>query len=273
MKRSIVILLLYLLINRCDAFDLTRTVGGRAAAMGQTSACEQSPWALWNNPAGLSSLKGWHFGIYYENQWLLKETAFKTGVVAKALDGIGCIGLGVSQFGGISYSENQLGIAYARDFGPYLQMGLQAEYLLLHWDDSYPNQGALSVSLGIQSQVTKKLRLGVCLFNPMTAKLKTLNEDRIPTTMRLGFAYQFTDDFMGQCEAEFDNSREGVQLRSGLEYLIFKCFSLRAGVQYHPNILSFGLSYEIHEFHVDVAAQMHQLLGASLQIGMEYRIP
>lgn len=273
MKRIIFIIASYLLINRCCAFDLTRTAGGRAAAMGRTSVCEQGIWASCNNPAGLAYLKGWNFGLYYENQWLLKETAFKTGGIAKSFESIGCIGLSVSQFGGENYSENQFGIVYARDFGPYLQMGLQTEYLLLHWGDAYPNQGALCVSLGIQSQITKKLRLGACLFNPMMAKLKSLNEDLLPTVMRFGLAYQFTNDFIGQCEAEYDSSHEGLQLKGGFEYQLFKRFSLRAGAQYHPNILSFGLGYEIQRLHVDVAAQMHQVLGASLQISMEYRIP
>lgn len=262
----------YLLINRCCAFDLTRTAGGRAAAMGRTSVCEQGIWGLQNNPAGLAYLKGWNFGLYYENQWLLKETAFKTGGIAKSIEGSGCIGLSVSQFGGENYSENQFSIVYARDFGPYLQMGLQTEYLFLHWGDGYPNQGTLVVSLGVQSQVTKKLRLGACLFNPMLARLKTLNEDRLPTVMRFGLAYQFTNDFIGQCEAEYDNSRDGLQLKGGFEYQLFKRFSLRAGAQYHPNILSFGLGYEIGRVNVDVAAQMHQVLGASVQIGMRVEI-
>lgn len=273
MKKSIIILSFYLLINRCHAFDLTRTMGGRGAAMGHTSVCEQSLWALQNNPAGLAFLKGWHFGLYYENQWLLKETAFKCGGVAKSFDRVGCFGLLVTQFGGAHYSENQFGIVYARDFGPYLQMGLRFEYLLLHWGNDYPNRGAPSFELGIQSQITDKLRLGAILFNPVRIKLLTINEDPLPIEMRLGLAYQFTDGFIGQCEVGKNSERDGIQLRSGFEYTLFKRFFIRAGAAYYPNLLSFGIGYEIQHLHVDVAAQLHQALGTSLQIGMNYCIP
>lgn len=273
MKRSILIITLYLLINRCNAFDLTHSIGGRVAAMGRTSICNQDLWALQNNPAGLAYLKGWHFGLFYENQWLMKETAFKSGGIAKSFDRIGSFGLLVTQFGGEHYSENQFGIVYARDFGPYLQMGLRFEYLLLHWGEGYSNQGAPSFELGIQSQVTDRLRLGATLSNPIRMKLSTINEDPLPIDMCFGLAYQFTNDFIAQCELEKNSERDGFQIRSGFEYQVFKRFCLRAGAQYNPNLLSFGIGYEIQHFRVDVAAQLHQALGASVQIGMEYHIP
>jgi hypothetical protein len=243
-------------------------VGGRAAAMGRTAVCEQGLWALQNNPAGLAYLSGWHFGIYYENQWLLKETAFKSGGIAKAIDGIGCFGLSVNQFGGSDYHENKFGIAYARGFGPYLQLGLQFDYLLLHWGENFPNRGTPGFELGAQSQLTKRLRLGAYLFNPIPFKLKTLNEDRLPIVMRFGVAYQLADNFISQCELEKNSEQRGMQLRCGLEYVVFNDFSLRAGAQYNPNILTFGAGYEFKHICVDVAAQLHQLLGASVQIGI-----
>ena len=271
MKRIFSILSIYLLlINRCYAIDLTRTVGGRAAAMGRTSVAERSIWSIQNNPAGLALMQGWHFGLYYENQWLLKETAFKSGAMARHWERIGTFGLSVSQFGGSDYNENKFGIAYARDFGPYLQMGLQIDYLLLHWGEAYPNRGALGLELGIQSQVTTKLRLGAYLFNPFRIRFKTLNDDPLPIVMRFGLAYQFSENFIGQCEVEKASDKTGIHLRSGFEYAVFKRFFIRAGAQYNPNLLSFGAGYMTKHLNVDVSAQMHQALGASIQIGIGY---
>ena len=148
------ILVVTLLLNKVYAIDLNKPVGGRSVAMGRTSVCERGIWALQNNPAGLALTKEWGFGAYYENQWMLKETTFKSGGVAKAIEGIGCFGLSVNQFGGSNYSESKFGLAYARGFGPYLQIGLQLDYLLLHWGGDYPNRGAPCFELGLQSQVT-----------------------------------------------------------------------------------------------------------------------
>ena len=268
MKRFIFISMIILLINRCFGFDFNRTVGGRAAAMGGTSVCERSLWSLQNNPAGLAYLEGWHLGLYYENLWMMKETAFKSAGLAKAIPKVGCLGLSVHQFGGSLYSENKFGIAYARDFGPYLQLGLQLDWLLLHWSDNYPNRHAFCYALGLQSQITNKLRLGAILSNPWGPKLGTLHEDRLPIVMRLGLAYQFTDSFIGQCELEKSTGRTGFHLQGGIEYCIFKRFSIRAGAQHNPDLLSFGVGYAIGRLHLDIAAQMHQVTGAAVQLGI-----
>ena len=100
-----------------------------------------------------------------------------------------------------------------------------------------------------------------------------INEDPLPIDLCFGLSYQFTNDFVAQCELEKNSEREGFQLRSGFEYQVLKRFFLRTGVQCNPNLLRFGIGYEIHHLHVDVAAQLHQALGTSLQISMEYSIP
>lgn len=241
--------------------------------MGRTSVCEQGLWALSNNPAGIAGLGGWQLGLYYENQWMLKETAYKNGCIVKAFDRIGCIGLSVSQFGWSGMSENLIGLVFAREFGPYLSMGLRADCYWLHLGEGYPDRFAPSFMLGVQSQVTEKLRLGASLFNPLNTRLGTINNDALPVVMRFGCAYQFTEDFVGQFEVEKDSQAHGVSLGGGFEYTLFKRFLLRAGAQHNPNVISFGLGYRIKNLQVDIAAQMHQALGASLQIGMEYHIP
>lgn len=271
--KTIYIFVFYLLINRCYGTGLLRSMGGRSAAMGRTSSCEQGLWALSNNPSGLADMQGWQCGLYYENLWMLKETAYKSGGFAKAFEGIGCLGLSVTQFGWSGHSESLFGLAYARSFGPHLAMGLRADGWWLHPGEGYPNRFAPGFTLGIQSQVTERLLLGATWINPIQSRLHTLNEDLLPVVMRLGCSYRFTDDFVGQCEVEKDSQVPGVRLGAGFEYTLFERFQLRAGAQSNPNILSFGLGYAIRNLQVDVAAQMHQALGASLQISLEYGMP
>lgn len=268
--KYILILIIYLLNNRCNATGVLKPVGGRAAAMGGSTICDRSIWALSNNPAGLVDLQGWHFGLYYENQWMLKETAFKSAGITKDFDRIGCFGFSVSQYGWSGQSENLIGLVYARQFGPYLDMGLRADGWWLHQGEGYPDRFAPTFMLGIQSQVTEKLRIGTSLFNPLNTRLKTLNEDALPIIMRLGCSYQFTDDFLVQCEIEKNSQAQGIRLGGGFEYTLFGQFPIRAGAQYNPNIISFGAGYTIKNLHIDVAAQMHQMLGASVQIGIIY---
>lgn len=271
MRKTILIIVILLFHHTMYCIDLHRVIGGRSAAMGRTGCCDRNPWSLQNNPAGIASLQGWQFGLYYENQWLLKETAFKSGIAIKTLPNIGTLGLLVNQFGGSDHSESLFGLAYARAFGPYLQIGLRADYYLFHWGDAYPHRGALGFMLGLQSQLTERLRVGACLAHPVQ-RLKTLHEDRLPIVMRFGITYCFTKDFIGQCEIEHDNSREGVKLKAGLEYEILHRFHIRAGAQHNPNLLSFGVGYMLKGIEMDVAAEVHALLGPAIHVGFCFEL-
>lgn len=270
MKRIIVLWIVFSMPLRVLAIDLYRTVGGRAAAMGGTSVAAREVWSLQNNPAGTAYLEGWHAGLYYENRWGLRETAFKSAVLMRSVEGVGCLGLGVEQFGGTKYSENKLGVGYARDFGPYLQMGLQADLLWLHWGEGYPDRRGVGFTLGMQSQLTEQCRVGACLYSPIALARDTADSAWRPMGMRFGWAYRFTDTFVAQGELEYDHSRQGVRIGSGFEYVVADRFQFRAGAQYHPNLLSFGAGYRIGGVHVEVSAQLHLVLGASVQIGIHY---
>lgn len=272
MKKILLTVILYLSLSNAFAYDILQPVGGRAAAMGGTAVASRGLWALQNNPAGMANLDQFSFGLYYENHWMLKETAFKSAALAVPVK-FGCLGVSFNQFGSSKYSENKFGLAYAKDFGPYLQIGLQLDYLMLSIGNDYDKQSAVTFELGIQSQVTEKLRLGTYIFNPVHIALQqSINQEKLPIVFRFGAAYQFTKDFVGQCEIEKNTDYEGVSLRGGLEYEALKDFYLRAGVQTNPGLLSFGLGYEIRFARIDVAAQLHEILGNTIQVGMVFSI-
>ena len=272
MKKLLLLITLILSSPTIFAYDFIHPFGGRAAAMGGSSVASQGLWALQNNPAGMANLDKISLGLYYENRWMLPETAYKCGAFALPTK-FGTLGLSFNQFGSSKYNENKIGLAYAKDFGRYLQIGLQLDYLLLKIGNNYGSFKAVTFELGIQSQVTDKLRLGTYIFNPVSFSFEqTINHEKMPIVMRFGMAYQFTKDFIGQCEIEKDTEREGVSLRGGLEYEAVRNFYIRAGIQTNPGILSFGLGYAISFAQINVAAQLHNELGSSIQIGMIFSI-
>ena len=272
MKKLFLLITLILSTSTVFAYDFIHPFGGRAAAMGGSSVASQGLWAMQNNPAGMANLEKISLGLYYENRWLLPETAYKCGAFAVPTK-FGTLGLSFNQFGSSKYSENKFGLAYAKDFGRYLQVGLQLDYLLVKIGNDYGSYRAFTFELGLQSHVTDKLTLGAYVFNPVSFRLEqTLNHEKLPIVMRFGLAYKFTKDFIGQCEIEKDTEREGISLRGGLEYEAFKNFFIRAGVQTNPGILSFGVGYGIRFAQINVAAQLHNELGASIQVGMIFSI-
>ena len=272
MKKLILLITLILSTSNLFSYDLIHPIGGRATAMGGSSVAAQGLWAMQNNPAGMANLERISLGLYYENRWMLPETAYKCGAFALPTN-FGTLGVSFNQFGSSKYNENKFGLAYAKDFGRYLQIGLQLDYLMLKIGNDYGKYSAVTFELGIQSHVTDKLTLGTYIFNPVNFSFEqTLNHEKLPIVMRFGMAYKFTKDFIGQCEIEKDTERDGISLRGGLEYEAFKCFYIRAGVQTNPGILSFGLGYAIRFAQINVAAQLHNELGASVQIGMIFSI-
>ena len=272
MKRLLLLITLILSTSSLFAYDFLHPMGGRTAAMGGSSVASQGLWAMQNNPAGMAYLEKISLGLYYENRWMLPETAYKCGAFALPTK-FGTLGLSFNQFGSSKYSENKFGLAYAKGFGRYLQVGLQLDYLLVKIGNDYGSYRAFTFELGLQSHVTDKLTLGAYVFNPISFRLEqTLNHEKLPIVMRFGLAYKFTKDFLGQCEIEKNTEREGVSLRGGLEYEAFKNFFIRAGVQTNPGILSFGLGYGIRFAQINVAAQLHNELGASIQVGMIFSI-
>lgn len=272
MKKLILLITLILSTSNLFSYDLIHPIGGRAAAMGGSSVASQGLWTMQNNPAGMANLERISLGLYYENRWMLPETAYKCGAFALPTN-FGTLGVSFNQFGSSKYNENKFGLAFAKDFGRYLQIGLQLDYLMLKIGNDYGKYSAVTFELGIQSHVTDKLTLGTYIFNPVNFSFEqTLNHEKLPIVMRFGMAYKFTKDFIGQCEIEKDTERDGISLRGGLEYEAFKSFYIRAGVQTNPGILSFGLGYAIRFAQINVAAQLHNELGASVQIGMIFSI-
>ena len=270
MKRLTLLIILIAYTSTLFAYDFIHPMGGRAAAMGGSSVASQGLWAMQNNPAGMANLDKISLGLYYENRWMLPETAYKCGAFALPTK-FGCLGVSFNQFGSSKYNENKFGLAYAKDFGRYLQIGLQLDYLLMKIGNDYGTFQAFTFELGIQSHVTDKLTLGTYIFNPVNFKFKqTLNHEKLPIVFRFGMAYKFTKDFVGQCEIEKNTEREGVSLRGGLEYEVYNSLYIRAGVQTNPGILSFGLGYGIRFAQINVAAQLHNELGASIQVGMVF---
>jgi hypothetical protein len=103
MKKLLLLITLILSTSALFAYDLIHPIGGRAAAMGGSSVASQGLWAMQNNPAGMANLEKISLGLYYENRWMLPETAYKCGAFALPTK-FGCLGLSFNQFGSWKYN-------------------------------------------------------------------------------------------------------------------------------------------------------------------------
>ena len=243
------------------------TDGARSAGLGGASVSFSDLWSVQNNQAGLGFQKTFAGGIVFQNPFMLKELSTKGFGLAVPVKG-GTFGLCVSNFGYSVYSENKIALAFGKSFGEKISAGISMNYLSTNISE-YGKKNSFIAEMGIQAKPIKNLTIGVHLFNPTKTKLASYNDERIPTIMRLGFDYKFSEKVFVAVETEKDIEKKAM-VKAGLEYKLIKELYLRAGVSSNPSLSCFGIGINLKQFRLDISSAYHSILGFSQQIGLIY---
>ncbi len=268
MKRIYVIVISIFTFFTSQAGNENPTIGARSAGMGNASVSLGDVWSAQQNQAGLGFVRNISSGAYYENRFLLKELSIKGGVIALPVKG-GTFGLCISNFGYSLYNENKYSLSFAKAFGDKLSAGIAMDYLTTKIGEGYGNKGVVAAEFGIQARPLKGLTLGAHVFNPTRTKIADYNNERLPTIIRFGGDYDFSDKVKIAVETEKDMAQKAI-FKAGIEYKPVKEFYLRAGIGTNPTLTSFGFGINLKNLKIDVAANYHQTLGFSPQIGLTY---
>ena len=263
-------MLVFFIFIDINAWDLNQAVGGRTNSLGKCSVALSDFWSSHNNPAGFASFQDLSFGISYGNRFLLKGLGNKDAGLLIPLN-YGTLGISISQFGYEHYSENLFGLGISKKFGTKLSIGIKLYYLYIRFSDDYPSRSVPTFDLGMQYHVNESLCIGAYIFNPINPKIGSLNNDKIPIIMRLGFSYHIIDDFMICGEIE-ENFEDDFSFRFGTEYEIYKSIYVRCGFQFRPELFTFGIGYNHEWFMADISALMNQELGSSLSCSITFKI-
>lgn len=241
--------------------------GGRQAAMGNATVAVYDFWALGHNQAGLAKLQRPAAGFYFENRFMVREMGLGAAAVALPMRN-GVFGLSISYFGYSQYHESKAGLAYARSFGNRLSAGLQFNYMYTFIGGNYSSHaGKVTFEAGVIYEVLPGLYVATHLFNPTKTKLATVDnlyDEFIPTIMRFGAAYHFSDKILITIETEKDINKEPV-IKAGLEYQISKRLFVRGGIGTNPTLNAFGFGVHTGIFIIDLSTSFHQVLGYSPQ--------
>ena len=268
MKQAYFILLALNTVSIVNASNENYPIGARSAAMGNAAVSSSDLWSAHHNQAGLGFVHNISGGIYYENRFLIKELSIKGGAVAVPVKG-GTFGLCITNFGYSLYNENKYCFAFARSFGDKFSAGIAMDYLSTKISEGYGNTGVFAAELGIQAKPLKGLSIGAHVFNPTHSKLADYNDERIPTIIRLGVDYNFSDKVILAVETEKDISQKEI-FKAGIEYKAVKEFYLRVGIATNPTLSSFGFGINLKNFKLDLSGNYHQTLGFSPQLSLTY---
>lgn len=270
MKRLLLFSFLFSFFQPVFSGNENLPVGARSAAIGNASVCLIDVWATYHNQANLAYYKNITAGVYYENKYLVKEMSLQAVSLVLPTKKLGVFGVSFSRFGYSLYNESKYGVSYARTFGPNFSAGVQMNYLSAHVGENYGTKGAFTVELGVRANITKQLVVGFHAYNLTRAKMANYNNERIPTVLRLGLQYDFSQKVFLSAEVEKDIDYKPM-FKAGMEYRPAKLFYIRAGIATNPFISSFGIGFNISDkVNIDLASAVHPVLGLSPMASLSY---
>lgn len=268
MKRTLLAVIFLHLV--CSVFATgNQPLGARSGGMGNASVSISDAWAVHNNQAGLGFQKRSAIGITYLNSFMMKELGTRA-LAAVVPVRAGTFGLAVTNSGYSKFSASKIGLGFGKSFGEKIAAGLSLDYFYTAIDDElYGTKNAFVAEMGILAMPIKNLTVGAHIFNPSRARLADYNDERIPTIMRIGFDYKFSEKVFVAVETEKDIETKEM-LKAGLEYRPVKEFYLRAGVSTNPSLSCFGIGAHLKQFRFDLSSSYHSALGFSPQVGIIY---
>ncbi len=268
MKKITIILSFLLAVLGSYATNGNDVIGSRATALGGFSTTLSDLWSTNNNQAGLGFVNELSAGMYYENRFMLKETSYKAGAFVLPLK-TGAIGFSVTSFGYSAYSENKAGLSYGIKLAEKVAVGVQLNYLNNRLTGDYGQSNTFTAAIGVISPLTKELTVGVHIYNPNRTKLADYNNERVPTIMKLGLDYKFSEKVFLAVEAEKDINFSPV-VKVGVEYHAIEMLYLRGGISTNPTLSSFGFGLKLKDFKLDISSSFHQTLGLTPSVSLIY---
>jgi hypothetical protein len=269
MKHSIITIFLALLtFFSAKAANDNYPFGGRPASMANSTVAVYDFWGLSFNQAAIARQKGPVAGVYFENRFLTKEMSL--GAMGFSMPaGGGVMGVSATFFGYSQYHESKIGLTYARKLSDKISVGVQLNYLYASVA-GYGNKGSIAGELGMIYELLPGLNLGAHIFNPTRTKVASYNNEQIPTIIKIGMAYSFSERVLVSIEAEKDIVENPI-FKAGIEYGLTENLFVRGGIGTNPTLNSLGVGFYFGSLKFDISSSFHYLLGYSPQASFVYQ--
>lgn len=247
-----------------------QTIGARSVSMGMvSSALTENDWALFGNPATISSekLEIGFYGLRYYGFPEITDISTNANLPVK----FGIVAIGFSRFGDELFSETNLraGLAIQKD---RFSGGIALHYNHLSFGGDYGSGGAVGINLGVLFQVTDQFYLGSKARNINNPKYAfDVGDEDLASDLNVGFSYHMEDKATLYIDVVKD-VRFPVSYRGGLEIEIVESFIGRVGISTEPVTYSFGFGYQHTRFDINLAVQQHEVLGMSPGLDMKVKL-
>lgn len=262
------VLLILFALAGCLAVQSQSIEGGRGAALGGATVTLDDSWSVFHNQAGLVGLKGFTAGAFFQNRFLIKELGDR-GIFTALPVNNGTFAFSYQNFGYSAFNQSRVGLAYALKLSEKFSVGVQLNYHSLRIAEGYGTARSFSAEGGFIYKMNEHLTIAGHLENANRARLASFNDERMPSVLRLGAHYAFSDKVKLIAQAQ-QVTEQKINVTGALEYDIAKSIVVRAAAGANPSLTSFGFGWKNEFLRADVAAAYHNTLGFTPQISLTY---
>lgn len=213
-----------------------------------------------NNQAGLANYEEAAAGIYSERRFLLKELSSLTASIVIP-SRYGGIGINTHYFGGAHYSNSQIGLAYGKKLNGQVSLGIQFNYNTIRVA-GYGNSGTVTVEIGSLWQLTKKIQMGLHLYNPAGGKLGKQSQEKLASIYKVGIGYEASDKFFISSEIAKEEDQP-ITVNAGMQYRFAQQIFARAVVSTATGQFAAGVGVKWKKCRVELVSSYNPRLGFS----------
>jgi hypothetical protein len=224
-------------------------------------------FSITRNQAALSSLKNFSAALYGERKFLMQDLSSYTAVMALPTSS-GNFGLTGAYSGQATFNELKLSLAYGRNVGKKMDIGVQFNYIDLHAGE-YGHASSVNFDAGVLFHLTDKVQSGIHISNPTGSKLGKSGEEHLPTLYSCGLGYDVSD--MLYIGAEMEKVEQlPLNVNTGVRYVFDENLVASAGLSLPTSVFYFGIGLLLKDFKINVSANVHPYLGITPGLLMIY---
>ena len=234
-------------------------------SIGAYSSKQQDPFAFTNNQAALSQVKKAGLGVFGERRFMLAENTVY-GLAAAIPSRMGNFGVQINYAGFKNFNENKIGLAYARNLGKLLDVGIQFNY----YSYRIPQMGtssSINFEMGAIMHFSEKFNGGVHIYNPVGGHLGKNRNEKLASAYKFGLGYDASENFYVSAELIKEEDKP-VNVTGGVQYQFAKQFFARAGFISETGSGFAGMGLAWKNLRLDISGSYHPQLGFSPGIMM-----
>ena len=244
--------------------------GAQSMGIGNASVTLSDPWAIFNNIGALGKSPSETYAIVgYDHRLGLNELTTLAAGITLPTEKTGTIGIGISNYGGELFNQQQIGLGLAKQLG-LASLGIKINYFQTNIE-GYGRSARPVLELGGTAELIPALFFGAHVYNIPRAAISKASLDYLPTIVKAGVSYRPATNLMVNIETEKELFSP-PQFKAGVAYSFEEKFWARTGISSQPNNLYFGIGFRPRRFQVDYAMSRNYLLGFTHHFSLNYNL-